>query len=161
MTETAAGPPDRLDRQGLDARLRPPRRPSELPLHRAGRSVPIDRSGVGESRRRADQRLYLRRPHAQEHAARLPGLQLGARRLPCRHDGLRGDGGGDRRHRDPARPDGDAAVLRLQHGATTSTTGWTSAARSPTRRAFSASTGSAATTTASSCGPASARTCAC
>ena len=94
--------PDRLDRQGLDARLRTPCGPSELALHGARFAVPLDRSRMGEPRRRADQRVPVRRPHAQEHAARLPGVQLGARRLSRGHHGLRGDGGGDRRHRDPA-----------------------------------------------------------
>ena len=116
MTETPPAHADRLDRQGLDARLRAVRGASELALHGTCGAVPLDRSRLGESRRRADQRVRLRRADEQGHAARVPGIQLGARRLPRRDDGLRGHRGGDRRNRDAARSDGDAAVLRLQHG---------------------------------------------
>ena len=57
------------------------------------------------------------------------------------------------------RPDGDAAVLRLQHGRLLRALAEDRRAR-PARscRGSSSSTGSARTTTASSCGPASART---
>ena len=45
------------------------------------------------------------------------GIRLGARRLPRRHDVGRDDRGGrGRGGQAPLRPDGDAAVLRLQHG---------------------------------------------
>ena len=44
-------------------------------------AVPDDRSGLGRSRRRADQRHHLRRPPRDHHAAGLPGLQLERRRL--------------------------------------------------------------------------------
>ena len=112
----AARASDRLDRRGLDARVRPSCGAPELALHRAGLAVPVDRSRLGKPGRRADQRLRVRRPDAQEHAARLPGVQLEPRRVSRRHNGFRGDCGGDRRDRDAARPHGDAAVLRLQHG---------------------------------------------
>ena len=61
---------------------------------------------------------------------------------------------------DAARPDGDAAVLRLQHGRLFRPLAGCRTPRVEIRRGFSASTGSARTTTASSSGPASARTCA-
>ena len=90
-----------------------------------------------------------------------PGLQLEPRRLPRRDHGFG-------RHGGCHRPGGDAPRSRWRccrsaatTWPTTSRTGSTSAATWPTRRASSASTGSARTTTASSCGRASARTCAC
>ncbi len=65
----------------------------------------------------ADQRADLRRPPRHDPAARLPDVQLDPRRLRRCHDGL----GNDRRRcrhgrPSPPRSDGDAAVLRLQHG---------------------------------------------
>ena len=134
---------------------------AQRPLHRAGEPVPVDRPRVGEPCRRADQRVRLRRPHEQGHAAGVPGVQLGARRLPRRHDGLGGDRGGDRPGGDAPRSDGHAAVLRLQHGRLLHALAQHGPQGRRTRRASSASTGSARTRTASSCGPASARTCAC
>ena len=71
---------------------------------------------MGEPGRRADQRLHLRRPHDQGDAAGVPGLQLGAWRVPGRDHEFRGHGRRHRRDGHAARPDGDAAVLRLQHG---------------------------------------------
>ena len=47
----AAGAPDRLAWQRLDARLRDARRPPQRPLHRPRRSGPGDRPGVGGPRR--------------------------------------------------------------------------------------------------------------
>ena len=92
------------------------------------------------------------------------GVRLGARRLPRRDDVGRDDRGRRRRGRRAAlRPDGDAAVLRLQHGRLLRPL----AADRPrggcraSCRGSSSSTGSARTTTASSSGRASARTAAC
>ena len=72
---------------------------------------------VNDPAGRAHPRHYLRGPAEQHDAADLPGVQLGARRLYRRHDGLGDDGcrGGRRRPGAP-RPDGHAAVLRLPHG---------------------------------------------
>ena len=60
------GPPDRLAGQGLDAGDRPrdraQGRPPELPFHRPGKPVPVDRRQLGRPRRRADLGLHLRRP---------------------------------------------------------------------------------------------------
>jgi hypothetical protein len=82
-----------------------------------GQAVPDDGSGLGESRGRADPCHHLRRPPRHHDAAGLPGLQLVERRLHRRHDGLGDDGRRRRHHRQgPARPDGHAALLRLQHG---------------------------------------------
>ena len=54
---------------------------------------------------------------ASDRAAGHRGLRLGARRVPRRDDVRRDDRGGGRRGRQAAlRPDGDAPVLRLQHG---------------------------------------------
>ena len=108
---------DRLARQRLDARVRDARRPPERPLHDARRAVPVDRAGVGGPRRRADRRLPLRRPPRHRGAAGPGGLRLGARGLHGGDDVLGDDRRRGRRGRPAAlRPDGDAAVLRLQHG---------------------------------------------
>ena len=78
---------------------------------------PVDRAGVGGPRRRADRRLPLRRSPRHRRAAGRRGLRLGARRLHGRDDVLGDDRRRGRRGRPAAlRPDGDAAVLRLQHG---------------------------------------------
>ena len=58
---------------------------SECALHRARVAVSVHRSGLGRSRRRAHQRVHLRRPARRHHAAGLPGVQLergGLRRAP-------------------------------------------------------------------------------
>ena len=91
------------------------------------------------------------------------GLRLGARRLPRRDDGVREDRGGGRHGRRAAlRPVRDAAVLRLPHGRLLRALAEDRRAQAtPSCRRCSTSTGSARTTTASSCGPASARTRAC
>ena len=71
-------------------------------------------------------------------------------------------GRGRRGRRAALRPDGDAAVLRLQHGRLLRPLAGDRRASTRTRcRGSSTSTGSARTTTASSSGPASARTAAC
>ena len=100
---------------------------------------------------------------AERRAARDRGVRLGSRRLHGRDHGLREDGRGRRRGRRAAlRPDGDAALLRLPHGRLLRPLAPDRpAARAPSCRRSSWSTGSARTTTASSCGRASARTAAC
>ena len=80
-------------------------------------AVPLDRPRVGGPGRGADRRLPVRRPAGDHGAAGHRGVRLGARRLPRRHDVGRDDRGSSGRGRQaPLRPDGDAAVLRLQHG---------------------------------------------
>ena len=93
-------------------------RASEQPLHRAGRANnPTLSPQWQDPGGRADQRDHLRRRAGEPGPARVPGVQLAARRVPRRDAWLGDDGGGDRRGRRRApRPDGDAAVLRLQHG---------------------------------------------
>ena len=156
----AARARDRLARQRLDAGVRQTGRPPQRPLHHAGLAVPLDRPGVGGPRRGPDRRLPLRRPPRHRGAAGPGSVRLGARRLHGGDDVL-GDHRRRRRRGRPAplRPDGDAALLRLQHGRLLrplaeagEREGATAAARSST------STGSAKTPTASSSGPASART---
>ena len=137
-------------------------RASQLPLHRARLAVPDHRSGLGRSRRRADQRAHLRRPPRHHHAAGLSGVQLERGRLHRRHHGFGNDGRG-RRHRRQGSPrsHGHAAVLRLSHGRLLPALDQDAALARARRRASSTSTGSARTRTASSSGPASAKTCAC
>ena len=93
------------------------RRAPQRPLHDAGGAVSLDRARVGGPGRRADRCLPLRRSPRHGRAAGPGSLRLGARRLHGGDDVL----GDDRRRRRcgrPAalRPDGDAALLRLQHG---------------------------------------------
>ncbi len=92
-------------------------RPPQRALHHAGGAVPVDRPRVGGPGRRADRRLPVRRPPGDGGAAGQRGLRLGARGIPRRDDVGRDDGRRVGRGRQAAlRPDGDAAVLRLQHG---------------------------------------------
>ena len=58
-------------------------RPPERPLHHPRGAVPVDRTRVGEPRRRADRRLPLRRPPRDGAAAGHRVVRLGARRLPA------------------------------------------------------------------------------
>ena len=112
----AAGAPDRLAGQGLDARDRQADRrqgrASECALHGAGDQQPGARSGVGQPGRRADRRLHLRRPPLDDRAAGDRGTRLGRGRVHGRDDGL---GDHRRRRRCPgrgaARSVRDAAVL--------------------------------------------------
>ena len=72
---------------------------------------------ANDPQRRAHQRDHLRRTPRHHAAAGLPGLQLDPRRLRRCDHGF----GNDRRRRrhggpGPPRSDGDAALLRLQHG---------------------------------------------
>ena len=112
--------------------------------------------------RRAHRRDPLRRASSAARAAGVRGAQLAARHV-SRRDAVVGDDGRGHRQgrRAAARPDGDAAVLRLQHGRLLGPLARRRRRASRGRRASSASTGSAPARTASSCGQASATTCAC
>ena len=80
-------------------------------------ALPDDLAGVADAGGRAHQRHPLRRAPAGPRPARVPGLQLAARHVPRRDARVRDHGGGHRRGRRGApRPDGDAPLLRLQHG---------------------------------------------
>ena len=113
----AARPRDRLARQRLDPRVRPPCRAPELALHGRSRPGAVDRPRVGRPGGRADRRVPVRRAPRDDRPARERGVRLGARRVPRRDDVRGDDGGPGRRGRSAAlRPVRDAAVLRLQHG---------------------------------------------
>ena len=116
MTKEAPPEAHRLDRQGVDAGLRPPRRAPELALHRRRHALALHRPGLGRPRRRAHLRLRLRRPALHDRAAGDGGRDLGRGRLHGRHPRLRDH----RRHHGPGgrgapRPVRDARLLRLQH----------------------------------------------
>ena len=170
MTDDAAGAPDRLAGQGLDAGDRQGNRRQggapERALHRRRDQQPGARPGLGQPGRRADRRLHLRRPPLDHRAAGHRGARLGRRRLHGRDDGLGDDRRGGRpARRGAARSVRDAAVQRLQHGRLLPALARhrrEAAGRAARRcRRSSASTGSARAPTASSSGRATARTCAC
>ena len=162
--ENTPAAPDVVEEEGLDAGLRGGRRPPQLPLLHADRPVPRARARVGRPEGRADLGDLLRRPPQGRRSRWSPSRGTGstapswARR--CRA----------RRPRRPPAGSARCAATRwpccrssATTSATTSSTGSTSA-RAPTRRSCrrsSTSTGSAAATTAGSCGPASARTAGC
>ena len=119
-------------------------------------AVPVHRPRVGGPRRRADLGHPLRRPPRHQRAARHRGPRLAARRVP-RLDHELGEDRRRRRHRrrGALRPLRHAALLRLQHRRLLRPLARRSA-RPPTPTSCpscSGSTGSARTTTASSCGP--------
>ena len=91
-------------------------RPSERAVHGAGDALPGARSGVGRSNRRADLVHPVRRPTRVGCAAGHGSLQLAARHVLRLDRLVREDRGAAGRSAAPARPDGDAAVLRLPHG---------------------------------------------
>ena len=96
----------------------PARRPGgapELTLHGLGARNPELLAARGGSARRADLGAHLRRPPPRAGTAGVRGARLAARRAGRRLGGLRDHRGGDRPGRRHApRPDGDAALLRLQ-----------------------------------------------
>ena len=113
----AAGTRHRLARQPVDPGDRDPGRPSQRPVHRPRFAVSVDRPGVGGPSRRADLGDPVRRPPPLHRPARDAGVRLGARRVPRIDHGVGDDGRAAGRRRQTAlRPDGDAAVLWLQHG---------------------------------------------
>jgi hypothetical protein len=99
----AAGSPDRLARQRLDARRRQAGRASERPLHDARGAVSVDRAGVGGPEGRADRRDAVRWPPLDGDAAGARGVRLEPRRLPGRDDVVGEDRRG-RRHGRRAAP---------------------------------------------------------
>ena len=162
----AAGRVPGLARPAVDAGDRPRNRrqgrASQRALHRARGAVPLDRSRVGRSRGRAHQRVHLRRTPLDHHAAGLPGLQLERRRLRRRHHGLGDHGRGHRRGRRRApRSHGHAAFLRLPHGRLLPSLAQDAAHSELDAAHLPRQLVPQETTTANSCGRASARTCAC
>ena len=121
---------DRLAGPAVDAGLDREGRASQQPLHDARDRMRVAVARVRQPQRRADRRDPLRRAAPASRAARVRSAKLAARHV-SRRDAVVGDDG--RRHRQgrraAARPDGDAAVLRLQHGRLLRATGSMSAAR--------------------------------
>ncbi len=117
MSDDRAATRDRLAGAGLDARDQLACGAPKCPLHGARSAVPVDRSGVAGPRRRADQRDSVRRPPGLDRSAGHTGVRLGARCLSGIDHGQRDDGRPARRRRQASlRSDGNAALLRLQHG---------------------------------------------
>ena len=138
--------------------------PPELALLHADVAVPGARPRVGRPEGRADLGDLLRRPAQGDDPAGHRVARLAARHVPRRDAVEREDRGGRRRPRPgPPRPDGHAAVHRLQRRRLLPALDQRRQGRRRGQAAArsSTSTGSAAATTAGSCGPASARTAAC
>ncbi len=157
-----AGQADRLAgaMSGRPAAAARPPTPTPASPRRPASAPPSTRTG--RTPKGADERLHLRRPPQGYRAAGLPGLQLELRRLPGRHPRLGDHCRRRRRHRQcPPRPLRHAPLLRLSHGRLLRPLAAVRPHDTPSRRASSASTGSARTPTASSSGPATAKTCAC
>ena len=131
-------------------------RPPQRPLHRPGGAVPVDRPRVGGPRGRADLGHPLRRPPRHQRAARDRVASTGSTACSSARSCPR------RRPPPPPAPSASCASTpspccrsAATTWATTSRTGSRSA-RPPTPTSCpssSGSTGSARTTTASSCGP--------
>ena len=164
MTDEPPAHADRLAGQRLDARRRTPRRRIRTPAspRRSAQCPSID-PDWDDPAGRADRGVRLRRPPLAHGAARRTrrstgayGVYLAATMGSETTAAAVGTVG-----RGAPRPVRDAAVLRLPHGRLLQPLAELRPAARRTRRASSASTGSARTTTAASCGPASARTCAC
>ena len=93
------------------------RRASERPVHRAADAMPLAFVPHRAPPRRADFGDSFRRPPNASDPAGLRGVRLGPRRFHRGDDGLGAHRRpGRRRRRGAARPDGDAALLRLPHG---------------------------------------------
>ena len=89
--------------------------PRQQPLLHPDQAVRHPRGGVRRPARRPDRRDPLRRPPQDDGPAGLRGPRLDPRHVPRRHALLRDDRRRGRRGRRRApRPDGDAAVHRLQ-----------------------------------------------
>ena len=102
-------------RRGLDARLGRPVLAPELALLHADQPVRDPRARVGRPAGRAARRDLLRRPAPRHRPAGHRGPRLAARRVHGRHAVVGDHRGRHRRGRRRApRPDGDAAVHRLQ-----------------------------------------------
>ena len=165
MTERAPGPPDRLEGQRLDPRVRHARRPPQRPLHGAGQPGPGHRPRVGGPQGRPDQRHPLRRPRAPRSSRSSSSPTTGSTACSSAPSW--------RPRRRPPRPVPSATSAATPSPCcrsaattwpTTSRTGCASARKHPTAtpcRRSSTSTGSARTPTGSSSGPATARTHAC
>ena len=110
-----AGPRDLLEGRALDAGQRGALQPPQLALLHPDQAVPDPRRRVRRPARRADRRDPVRWSPQDHHPAGHRGPRLDARHLHGRHAVLRDH----RRRRRPGRrraprPDGDAALHRLQ-----------------------------------------------
>ena len=113
--ENTARQGDLLEGRALDARQRRAVQPRQLALLHADQAVRHPRRRVRRPARRPDRRDPVRWSPQDDRPAGLRGPRLDPRHLP-RRDPLLGDHRRRRRpgRRGPPRPDGDAAVHRLQ-----------------------------------------------
>ena len=117
MTDRQAGGTGGLAAAAVDTGCRAQGRASEFAVYDAGGAVSVHCAGVGRSEGRADRRDSFRRTSGGDRAAGDRGLQLAARNISGRDRQQRNHGGCRRQGRPTAaRPDGHAALLRIQHG---------------------------------------------
>ena len=157
-------PAEALDWQGrtVDTGVQREGRTSQQPVHDAGGRMRVALTGIRQPEWRADRRDPVRCPPAAACAAGLRVGQLATRHV-SRGDVVVGDNrGGDRQGRCPAsRSDGDVAVLRLQHGRLLRALARNRRVARETAANLPRELVSNRRSAGVSCGPASARTCAC
>ena len=117
MSDTPAGAGDRLARQHLDPRSRYSSSTSERPIHRTCRAMPIDCARVARSGGRTNLGDPVRWAPTHHGPSGNASIRLGPRGV-SRFDHGVGDhcGPTGRSGQSALRSDGDASVLRLQHG---------------------------------------------
>ncbi len=146
----------------MERELRRQGGPSQQPLHRPDGQQPGDVAACQRSGGRADLRDYLRRAPRHHDAAGARIIGLDPRRLHGRDHGLGDHRGGDRRgRRRAARPDGDAAVLRLQHGRLLRALARDAQGNQPPAQSLHGQLVPQRAPTANSCGRVTAKICAC
>jgi phosphoenolpyruvate carboxykinase (GTP) len=113
----APGPAAGLAGQSLDAGIGDESVPPQRPVHRIYLQLSRPFPRVRRPERRSHFGHHRRRPPGAHHPARGGGVQLAARRVPCRPHGIGNDRRCDEQGRRRApRSHGHASLLRVQHG---------------------------------------------